>query len=93
MNGFEVALSCGIILSHANAQFGFPKVGLGIIPSFGGTQNLSCFVAKTLAKGYGTAGESSQSKGELIAAAETLLLRFKKMTRWLLELQSGQKKL
>lgn len=36
--GFELALSCDFILASEKAKFGFPEVGLGIIPGFGGTQ-------------------------------------------------------
>jgi enoyl-CoA hydratase len=39
--GLELALACDFIYASANAKFGFPEVGLGIIPGFGGTQNLS----------------------------------------------------
>ena len=36
--GCEIALSCDIRIAAANAMFGLPEVGLGIIPGFGGTQ-------------------------------------------------------
>jgi len=39
--GFELALACDFIYASGNAKFGFPEVGLGIIPGFGGTQNLA----------------------------------------------------
>ncbi|WP_319550610.1 enoyl-CoA hydratase-related protein [Desulfogranum marinum] len=38
--GFELALACDFIYASSNAQFGLPEVTLGIIPGFGGTQNL-----------------------------------------------------
>ncbi|BAI81290.1 3-hydroxybutyryl-CoA dehydratase [Deferribacter desulfuricans SSM1] len=38
--GFELALACDIIYASKNAKFGFPEVTLGIMPGFGGTQNL-----------------------------------------------------
>lgn len=85
--GFEVALSCDIILAQNTAKFGFPEVGLGIIPGFGGTQNLSRLVGKSIAKELifsakmidaqkakelGIVSEVYQSKEELISGAEIL---------------------
>jgi enoyl-CoA hydratase len=38
--GLELALSCDFIYASEDAQLGFPEVTLGIMPGFGGTQNL-----------------------------------------------------
>lgn len=38
--GFELALACDFIYASTNAFFGLPEVTLGIMPGFGGTQNL-----------------------------------------------------
>ena len=38
--GLELALACDFIYAAEKARLGFPEVTLGIIPGFGGTQNL-----------------------------------------------------
>jgi enoyl-CoA hydratase len=39
--GLELALACDFIYASENARFGFPEVTLGVMPGFGGTQNLA----------------------------------------------------
>jgi len=39
--GLELALACDFIYASDKAKLGFPEVTLGIMPGFGGTQNLS----------------------------------------------------
>lgn len=39
--GFELVLHCDLIIAAENAKFGFPEVGLGIMPGAGGTQFLT----------------------------------------------------
>jgi len=39
--GLELALACDFIYAAEHAKLGFPEVGLGIMPGFGGTQNLA----------------------------------------------------
>jgi enoyl-CoA hydratase len=39
--GLELALGCDFIYASERAKVGFPEVTLGIMPGFGGTQNLS----------------------------------------------------
>jgi enoyl-CoA hydratase len=39
--GLELALACDFIYASENARFGLPEVTLGIMPGFGGTQNLA----------------------------------------------------
>ncbi|QXE91252.1 enoyl-CoA hydratase/isomerase family protein [Geomonas subterranea] len=48
--GLELALACDVIYASDNAKLGFPEVTLGIIPGFGGTQNLSRLIGPNRAK-------------------------------------------
>ncbi len=48
--GLELALACDFIYASENAQLGFPEVGLGIMPGFGGTQNLARLIGPNKAK-------------------------------------------
>jgi len=48
--GAEVALACDIRVASENALFGFPEVGLGILPGMGGTQRLPRLVGPAVAK-------------------------------------------
>jgi enoyl-CoA hydratase len=61
--GLELALACDIRLAVDSARFGFPEVGLGIMPGAGGTQRLPRIV------GMGRARELILT-GDLIDAAE-----------------------
>lgn len=44
--GLELALACDIRLASSQARMGFPEVGLGIMPGFGGTQRTTRFIGK-----------------------------------------------
>ena len=48
--GCEVALACDVRIAAENAAFGFPEVGLGILPGMGGTQRLPRLIGPALAK-------------------------------------------
>jgi enoyl-CoA hydratase len=48
--GCEVAIACDIRIASENATFGFPEVGLGILPGMGGTQRLPRLIGPALAK-------------------------------------------
>jgi len=48
--GCEVALACDVRIAAENASFGFPEVGLGILPGMGGTQRLPRLIGPALAK-------------------------------------------
>lgn len=47
--GLELALACDFIYAAEKARIGFPEVTLGVIPGFGGTQNLSRLIGKNRA--------------------------------------------
>lgn len=47
--GLELALACDFIYASEKAKFGFPEVTLGIIPGFGGTQNLPRLIGRSRA--------------------------------------------
>ena len=63
--GCELALACDIRIASEKAKFGFPEVGLGVIPGFGGTQRLPRLVGKSRAK-------LLMFSGETIGAEEAL---------------------
>ncbi len=44
--GFELALCCDILIAGENTEFGFPEVGLGVMPGAGGTQRLTKLMGK-----------------------------------------------
>lgn len=59
---FEIVLSCDIILSTADAKFGFEEVNYGIIPGFGGSQIIARKTHETFAKYLVFTGEKVDVK-------------------------------
>lgn len=48
--GFEIALSCDLILASDTARFGLPETRLGLIPGWGGTQRLTAAIGARRAR-------------------------------------------
>lgn len=48
--GLELALACDFAYASEKAKLGLPEVGLGIMPGFGGTQNLARLIGPNKAK-------------------------------------------
>ena len=48
--GLELAMSCDFIIASSTAKMGLPEVSLGLLPGYGGTQRLSRYVGKALAR-------------------------------------------
>lgn len=48
--GLELALTFDLRIAGYKSKFGFPEVGLGIMPGYGGTQRSSRLLGKSLAK-------------------------------------------
>lgn len=48
--GFELALSCDIVIASEKAKFGLPEVKLGLVPGGGGVQKIARIVGPFVAK-------------------------------------------
>nr|WP_295970243.1 enoyl-CoA hydratase-related protein [uncultured Bacillus sp.] len=55
--GFELALSCDVILAASGTQFSFPEVNLGVMPGAGGTQRLTKAIGRAKALEWIWTGE------------------------------------
>ncbi|MGG3924288.1 enoyl-CoA hydratase-related protein, partial [Geobacillus thermodenitrificans] len=60
--GFELALSCDLIIASAAAEFGFPEVNLGVMPGAGGTQRLTKLIGPKQALAWLWTGERLSAK-------------------------------
>ncbi len=91
--GMEMALACDFIYATENAVFGLPKVSLGLIPGFGGTQRLARTIGPAWAKEIiytgrkikvdealelGLVLNSFPSKSEMLTAALNSINKMKK---------------
>lgn len=82
--GLELALGCDFIYASDKAKLGFPEVTLGIMPGFGGTQNLSRLIGPNRANeiiftGRMISAEKAQAWGIVneVFAPEELLSKAK----------------
>lgn len=55
--GFELALSCTLIVASESAKFGLPEAGLGLMPGYGGTQRLPASIGHKAALAVMLTGE------------------------------------
>jgi enoyl-CoA hydratase len=63
--GFELALSCDLLISASGTQFSFPEVGLGVMPGAGGTQRLTKLAGRTKAIEWLWTGERISAESAL----------------------------
>ncbi len=55
--GFELALSCDLLIAAEGTEFSFPEVSIGVMPGAGGTQRLTKLVGRTKALEWLWTGE------------------------------------
>jgi enoyl-CoA hydratase/carnithine racemase len=55
--GFELVLSCDVVVAEPDAAFGLPEVTLGLLPGWGGTQRLTWHVGPNRARWLIMSGE------------------------------------
>lgn len=65
--GFELALTCDILIAEKSARFGFPELRLGIIPGFGGIPRLRRDVGNGLVRDLLLTGRSVGARKALAA--------------------------
>ena len=60
--GFELALTCDILIAEKSARFGFPELRLGLIPGFGGIPRLRRDVSNAVVRDLLLTGRSINAK-------------------------------
>ncbi len=60
--GFELALTCDILIAERSARFGFPELRLGIIPGFGGIPRLRRDVGNAVVRDLLLTGRTINAK-------------------------------
>ncbi|MBV1861849.1 MAG: enoyl-CoA hydratase/isomerase family protein, partial [Nannocystaceae bacterium] len=60
--GFELALTCDILIAEKSARFAFPELRLGIVPGFGGIPRLRRDVSNAVVRDLLLTGRSINAK-------------------------------
>lgn len=60
--GFELALTCDMLIAERNARFAFPELRLGIVPGFGGIPRLRRDVGNAVVRDLLLTGRSINAK-------------------------------
>ena len=60
--GFELALTCDLLIAERNARFAFPELRLGIVPGFGGIPRLRRDVSNSVVRDLLLTGRSINAK-------------------------------
>ncbi|CAG9621935.1 enoyl-CoA hydratase/isomerase family protein [Sutcliffiella rhizosphaerae] len=63
--GFELALCCDVLFAAHDTEFGFPEVGLGVMPGAGGTQRLTKLMGKSKAMEWLLTGDRMSAQEAL----------------------------
>lgn len=63
--GFELALTCDMLIAEKNARFAFPELRLGIVPGFGGIPRLRRDVGNAVVRDLLLTGRSINAKKAL----------------------------
>src|SRR5437867_3943263 len=72
--GFELALTCDMIVADRNARFCFPELRLGLIPGFGGIPRLKRDLSNSLVRDLLLTGRSiSATKAAAVGLASQLV--------------------
>ncbi|MBB6443613.1 enoyl-CoA hydratase/isomerase family protein [Bacillus benzoevorans] len=86
--GFELALSCDVLIAASGTQFSFPEVNLGVMPGAGGTQRLTKIVGRVKALEWVWTGERISAETALahgminrIVSEELLMEETKKFAK------------
>ncbi|MCY1005199.1 enoyl-CoA hydratase-related protein [Nannocystis pusilla] len=72
--GFELALTCDVLIAEKTARFCFPELRLGIIPGFGGIPRLRRDVGNGLIRDLLLSGRSINAKKALAAGLVSQVL-------------------
>jgi enoyl-CoA hydratase/carnithine racemase len=60
--GFELALTCDLLIAEKNARFAFPELRLGLVPGFGGIPRLRRDVSNAVVRDILLTGRSINAK-------------------------------